>query len=199
MKFLFLLFLLSHNPLPSYLFSPPLILLVLSLFQPLSLIFQPVTQTLSFLLLASLLPPPFTPSYLSPSIPLLFATNHRSPLPFYTPPLFPVARALRPLCSPPTLRRRAPAPAPETGASSAKEAAKQLSLMKRVEFHPTWTSLSFTASGEVITVMARAPKEVWDPSEGDKAVYWLPFGRRLTVPYGRQETHGLRRDKNVNK
>lgn len=104
--------------------------------------------------------------------------HHARPLPPPRPPKLttdlhsapspPVARAPQPRCSPPTLRRRAPVPAPETGAFSAKEAAKRLSPMKRAECRRTWTSLSFTPCGEATTATGRVLRQVSDPSDEDQ-------------------------------
>lgn len=85
------------------------------------------------------------------------------PVPF--PSVFPVARAPPPHCSPPTLRRRAPVPARETGASSARGAARRRSLTRRAGCPPTWTSVSSTPCGGATTVTGRAPRQVWGPSE----------------------------------
>lgn len=110
---------------------------------------------------------------------------------FDCPPLFPVARAPQPHCSRPTRRHRAPAQAPETAASSAKEAAKRLSPTRRAECRPTWTSVSFTPCGAVTTVTGRAPRRVWDPSE-DPSGSRVPVGRKETDCMSTEETPGLR-------
>lgn len=115
--------------------------------------------------------------------------QHWVSAPFWLFPLFPVARAPQPHCSRPTRRRRAPAPAPGTAASSVREAAKRLSLMRRAECHLTWTSVSFTPCGEVTIVTGRALRWVLDLSEEDMAVECLSEGDGLYVG---DETPGLR-------
>lgn len=111
-SFLFLAFLF---PLPSCLFPPPLLHPVLFLSPPPSPASLIVSPPLWVPFPRARPSPRSYPSRLPPS-----PTNHLSPLPSSALPLFPAARAPLPPSSPQTPRRRAPAPAQETEASSAR-------------------------------------------------------------------------------
>lgn len=170
-----ILFLVSLFPIPSYIFPPTLLLPILFLSPPLC----PVSQILSSpLWIPFLRAPPSPPSYPSRHPPP--PTNHLSPLPSSVLPLFPAARAPLPPSSLRTPRRRAPAPAPGTEASSAREAARRRSPTRRAGSCLTWTSVSFTVCGEATTAMDRAHKVDSDHSKKNKRILRRPVEQEGT-------------------